>query len=168
MEDLIIILLGLAAAGYSAFRKNRKAKEEGASGTSRSRTADAYSQESETDRDYIEEFFGDEAYNTATQEQLYSEVNEGQQRFRNPRLGDASRQEKFKEEDTFANTGKNDKSTFNKRYNESINTKKYDYQPAGKKREQAKYRQNSRNKSIHHRFDLRRAVIYSEILNRKY
>lgn len=174
MEDLIIIALGIAVAAYSAFRKNKQAKEAGsesASGASEGGVSDDYQGETtESDRDYLEEYFGKESDYSSNQERGNNEPVQGQERFKNPRLEDAykkvrdGQQSSLPEEMDFGNKPL---STQDK-YSKSSYDRRHELRPVDRKRKQAAMRRRSDSKAMRHWFDLRRAIIYSEILNRKY
>lgn len=177
MEDLIIILLGLAAAGYSAYRKNNKqAKQTRISDSEEQGESAIYAEESEggmeTNRDYLEAFFGNESSESKYQSHPHSEVNEGQERFKNPRLEDAYQQLREKERSgPGAENFYEQRSSFNRnQINTLTNKEKNDNQPEAKrtKEEQTSKLRKTRKKSVNQWFDLRRAVIYTEVLNRKY
>jgi len=176
MEDLIIILLGLAAAGYSAFRKNKQAKDARQSDSHKRGESENYAGQSgedlETDRDYLEEFFGSEPRESGHQSHPYSEVNEGQERFKNPQLEDAYQQVRERERRIpGADSYYEQRSNFTGKQNNTLtNTKKYDNPPEAKSinEKQTRKLRKTRKQSVNQWFDLRRAVIYTEILNRKY
>lgn len=173
MEDLIIIALGIAVAAYSAFRKNKRAKEAGSESASESneRVADDYQGETtESDRDYLEEYFGKESDYSSNQERGYNEPVQGQERFKNPRLEDAYKKVRERQQSSLPEEmefGKESIATQDK-YAKTSYDRRHDLKPADKKRRQAASRRRSDSKTMHHWFNLRRAIIYSEILNRKY
>lgn len=171
MENLILILLGIAAAAYSAYRKNQNSKES-TSADSREKYADSSvpqeeEEGQESERDYVEEYFG-EQNEQSSQKSSQQEIIQGQQRFRNPRLEEAY--EKNFGSDKTALTSRSEGKTVTKQNNDkqSAYDKQNYSQPGEKKRKTTTKYPGKRSKAGQHRFNLRQAIIYSEILNRKY
>ncbi|MCF8309736.1 MAG: hypothetical protein K9I68_12065 [Bacteroidales bacterium] len=173
MENLILILLGIAAAAYSAYRKNQTSKD---STTADSREINADSSEPqheeesrESERDYVEEYFGEQD-EPSSQKNSQPEIIQGQQRFRNPRLEEAyDKQNKLGLEDVdLPSKSEGKKVTKQNNYKRSAYDKQDHFQPEEKKRKTTTKYPGKRSKTGQHRFNLRQAIIYSEILNRKY
>lgn len=152
MEDFIIILIGFALMIYSAYSKNKKAKKDR---EERQESYDEPGSEREASEDILEQFFGYEPKETEHQplKQYESEQNDHAQE-----AEQVSENKKWQALARESLQGKND----------SI------YQQSNKKQEKAasishvNRRNASAGKKYRHWFNLRNAVIYSEILNRRY
>ena len=171
MENLILILLGIAAAAYSAYRKNQNSKES-TSADSREKYADSSEPQQEEEgqesgRDYVEEYFG-EKNEQSTQKTSQQEIIQGQQRFRNPRLEEAYEKNFGSVKTDFTSRSEGNTVTKQNNYKQSAYDKQDHLQPEKKKRRTRPEYSGKRNKTRYHRFNLRQAIIYSEILNRKY
>lgn len=165
MEDIIIILLGLAAAAYSAFRKNKTEKQKD---TQVSKSVDDAEGEpkdegTDSDRDYLEELFGYSSSGQGPQSHPYS--NDNRPGLYNDMSSDKRQERKSVSEMADAlkrsqstTTDKNKKSTYEKKTGSAIEETERKYK-----------KPRSRGQKIKQRgFNLKEAVIYSEILNRKY
>ncbi len=148
MEDFIIILIGFALMIYSAYSKNKKAKK------SRESYEDPAS-EKEASEDILEQFFGyepreaeshpfqqeDAGHNENLQQSEKDIANQNWQNLAKESLNDDRVRVKQQ------NRGKQKKATTTSH---------------------VKSRNASSGNKNRHRFNLRNAVIYSEILNRRY
>lgn len=160
MEDFIIILIGLAVMIYSAYSKNKKAKEQQRKSEAKTDgdVEDYGNEKSNQERDILEQFFG---YETEEKTQHSFESSTANT--------DNNTKQKFSD---YQNSGTPQIS--DKEKTPGIRNKK----EGGQSREegitatkQANYKKSARRKRNAQRkkaFNLRNAVIYSEILNRKY
>ncbi|MCF8334711.1 MAG: hypothetical protein K9I47_11230 [Bacteroidales bacterium] len=170
MENLIIILLGIAAAAYSAYRKNQKSQASSEADGRDNEASDSeqqYGESMQSERDYVEEYFGKQG-KTSSQEHSFRESSEGQRRFRNPRLEEAYEQQRVATSEKSGLPAGNKTETKQNNYKKSTYEKHNQFQPEEKKRTTTTKYPKRRSKAVHHWFDLRRAIISSEILNRKY
>lgn len=170
MENLIIILLGIAAAAYSAYRKNQNSQGSSTADSRREETSASeqqYEESMQSERDYVEEYFGKQS-EPSSQEHSFHESSKGQQRFRNPRLEEAYKQQRSAGSDRSGLPSRSKTETKQNNYKKSTYEKQDHFQTEKKKRRATTKYPKKRSKALHHGFDLRRAIIYSEILNRKY
>lgn len=160
MEDFIIILIGFAVMIYSAYSKNKKAKEQQRKSEAEAEDdiADYGNTSANQESDILEQFFG---YETAEKTQHPFESSTA--------AADNNTKQKLSD---YQNSGATQIS--DKEKTPGIRNKK----EGGQLREegitatkQAHYKKSARRKRDAQRkkaFNLRNAVIYSEILNRKY
>jgi hypothetical protein len=160
MEDFIIILIGFAVMIYSAYSKNKKAKEQQRKSAAETEGdfEDYGNENTNQEHDILEQFFG---YETAEKTQHPFESSTA--------ATDSHKNQKFSDDQNSGITQISDKEK-----TPGIRNIK----EGGQLREegitatkQAHYKKSARRKRNAQRkkaFNLRNAVIYSEILNRKY
>lgn len=157
MEDFIIILIGLAVMLYSAYSKNKKANRQKKASSVDKEFGDYSEPEANQENDLPENFFGyDQKQNEPhpyEKKNYTSENNTSEKQF-DDNLG---RAHSFKKE-TISETIKNKEGGTLR--GESIKDSKQERykKPVGRKRK-------AQQRSM---FNLRNAVIYSEIMKRKY
>jgi len=156
MEDFIIILIGFALMIYSAYSKNKKAKQNrGQQSSAESDSSGEPASESEASEDILEQFFG---YEPKQEESHPFQQSDSEER---------------------DNVQQSDKGTANKNWQdmarESLKDRKERPQQQSRNKQgttpsssHVKRRNASAGNKYQHWFNLRNAVIYSEIMNRKY
>lgn len=157
MEDFIIILIGFAVMLYSAYSKNKKTNQQ-KKANSADKEFDAYSEpDANQEDDLLENFFGyDQKQNDPhpyEQRNYTSENNAGE----NKLADNLGRIHSFNKETISETIKKKEGGTLRE---EGIK--------ASKQENYKKPVRRKRNTQKRRMFNLRNAVIYSEILNRKY
>lgn len=157
MEDFIIILIGFALMIYSAYSKNKKAKQ--SKGRRSSADPDASGEsasESEASEDILEQFFGYEPQKEESHPFQQADAEAKQTAQQAEKSVDNQKWQTIAERNLKNRKEKTDQQQNWRRQERVANTS------------HVKRRNASGRKKHQHWFNLRNAVIYSEILNRRY
>lgn len=157
MEDFIIILIGFALMIYSAYSKNKKAKQgRGQNSTAKPDAAGEPASEREASEDVLEQFFGYEPEKEESQSFQQRDSEEGEPVQQTER-GVANQKWQAIAEENLKSSKESTEKHENRRNQEKTATTSH-----------VKRKNASADKKHQHWFNLRNAVIYSEILNRRY
>lgn len=167
MEDFIIILIGFALMAYSAYSKNQKAKnKQRAAREDYAAPEDQDTGQSGESKDILEQFFG---YETEQgQEQHPFDHAEPGYRNREANTATASHEEHYaaSPQGYSARNNETEPITIKK-----INQEGEHLRTSAESQKSGRYKKRRRTEASQKKqqwFNLRNAVIYSEIINRKY
>lgn len=167
MEDFIIILIGFALMAYSAYSKNQKTrKKQRAAGEDDAATDAQYAEESGASKDILEQFFGYEAEQGQEKHPFAHTEAEQQNREAKPATASQDTHYAARWQDDRARSAETEPISIKNISQEGEHLRTSEKSKSSshvKKRRRAVASQKKQ-----HWFNARKAVIYSEIINRKY